>query len=56
MDGIAVNENQDFENNHILQTFSKGYKLNGKVIVPAKVVVNKIQKNINEEGVNNNEQ
>ena len=54
-DGIAVNENQDFENNHILQTFSKGYKLNGKVIVPAKVVVNKIQKNISE-GEENNEQ
>lgn len=55
-DGIAVNENQGFENNHIIQTFSKGYKLNGKVIVPAKVVVNKIQKNTNDEGADNNEQ
>lgn len=54
-DGIAVSENQDFEDNHIIQSFSKGYKLNGKVIIPAKVVVNKIQKNISE-GEENNEQ
>ena len=54
-DGVAVSENQDFEDNHIIQSFSKGYKLNGKVIIPAKVVVNKIKKNISE-GEDNNEQ
>lgn len=54
-DGVAIGENYDFQNNHIIQFFTKGYKFNGRVIIPAKVMVNKIQQNINNEGDDSNE-
>lgn len=41
--GVAIGENYDLQNNHIIQFFTKGYKFNNKVIIPAKVMVNKIQ-------------
>lgn len=53
--GVAVGENYDLQNNHIIQFFTKGYKFNNKVIIPAKVMVNKIQQNINIEGEDSNE-
>ena len=54
-DGVAIGENYDLQNNHIIQFFTKGYKFNGRVIIPAKVMVNKIQQNINNEGDDSNE-
>lgn len=54
-DGVAIGENYDLQNNHIIQFFTKGYKFNNKVIIPAKVMVNKIQQNINIEGEDSNE-
>lgn len=53
--GVAIGKNYDLQNNHIIQFFTKGYKFNGKVIIPAKVMVNKIQQNINNEGEDSNE-
>ena len=53
--GVAVGENYDLQNNHIIQFFTKGYKFNNKVIIPAKVMVNKIQQNIDNEGEDSNE-
>lgn len=53
--GVAIGENYDLQNNHIIQFFTKGYKFNNKVIIPAKVMVNKIQQNINIEGEDSNE-
>lgn len=44
-DGVAVGNVEEKEDGEILQVFSKGYKLNGKVIMASKVMVNK--KNIN---------
>lgn len=54
-DGVAIGENYDLQNNHIIQFFTKGYKFNNKVIIPAKVMVNKIQQKINNEGEYSNE-
>lgn len=54
-DGVAIGENYDLQNNHIIRFFTKGYKFNGRVIIPAKVMVNKIQQNINNEGDDSNE-
>jgi grpE len=44
-DGVAAGNVEEKEDGEILQVFSKGYKLNGKVIMASKVMVNK--KNIN---------
>ena len=43
----------DAENNTVLEEFQKGYKLNGRVIRPSKVIVNKLmieQKELQQEG------
>ena len=38
---VLVEENDEVEENHIIETFQKGYKLNGRVLRPAMVKVSK---------------
>lgn len=38
---VLAEENDEVEENHIIETFQKGYKLNGRVLRPAMVKVSK---------------
>ena len=38
---VLAEENEEVEENHIIETFQKGYKLNGRVLRPAMVKVSK---------------
>lgn len=38
---VMTEANDDFEEDYIIETFQKGYKLNGKVLRPAMVKVSK---------------
>ena len=38
---VLAEENNEVEENHIIETFQKGYKLNGRVLRPAMVKVSK---------------
>ncbi len=40
-EAMAMQENPDFEPNAVIAVFQKGYTLNGRLVRPARVVVNK---------------
>jgi len=40
-EAMSMQENPDFEANSVIAVFQKGYTLNGRVVRPARVVVNK---------------
>ncbi|CAM3101284.1 nucleotide exchange factor GrpE [Streptobacillus felis] len=51
---VQVMNNPEKENNEVLMVLQKGYKLKGRVIRPAMVVINKLEEIKNNEEENNN--
>ena len=46
---MTQQSNPDKEQNIVLEEFQKGYKLNGRVIRPSKVIVNKLPEELPEQ-------
>ncbi len=51
---VQVMSNEEKSNNEVLMVLQKGYKLKGKVIRPAMVVINKVEETKNNEEDNKN--